>query len=182
MKLIFVYGPPAVGKLTIAKELAKQTGFVLFHNHLTADIGRLLFNFGDPRLFSLSERLRLDVFEAAAQSDTEGMIFTLVYITDDRDFVSKVVETITKNGGQVLFVQLKCDHTELFKRVTNESRKSHRKLTDPEELKKSLVKWDLAVSVEHTPNITIDTTHTEPTDVAQKIMSEYNLPITHENE
>jgi replication-associated recombination protein RarA len=38
MKLILLYGPPAVGKLTIAKEIARLTGFKLFHAHLTSDL------------------------------------------------------------------------------------------------------------------------------------------------
>jgi len=182
MKLIFLYGPPAVGKLTVAKELAKATGFKLFHNHLTHDISRSIFTYGDPRLFALTDRLRLEVFEtAASQPDIVGMIFTLVYTPVDAPLVSKVVEIVKKHTGEVLFVKLTCDHTELLKRVGDESRKVHKKLTDPDELKKSLEKWDFATPVEHTPNITIDTTHTDPADVAQKIMSEYNLPITHEN-
>ncbi|MFH1209967.1 MAG: shikimate kinase, partial [archaeon] len=37
MKLIYIYGPPAVGKLTVTKELAKLTNFKIFHAHLTAD-------------------------------------------------------------------------------------------------------------------------------------------------
>lgn len=34
MKLMFIYGPPAAGKLTVAKALCAHTGFKLFHNHL----------------------------------------------------------------------------------------------------------------------------------------------------
>ena len=34
MKHLFLYGAPAVGKLTVAKELADLTGYKLFHNHL----------------------------------------------------------------------------------------------------------------------------------------------------
>ena len=34
MKLVFIYGPPAVGKLTVAKELAALTGFKVFHNQV----------------------------------------------------------------------------------------------------------------------------------------------------
>jgi replication-associated recombination protein RarA len=35
MKLL-LYGPPAVGKLTIAKEIARLTGFKVAHAHLTS--------------------------------------------------------------------------------------------------------------------------------------------------
>ena len=37
MKLIFIYGAPAAGKLTVANEIARQTGFKVFHNHLSID-------------------------------------------------------------------------------------------------------------------------------------------------
>ena len=49
MKLILLYGPPAVGKLTIAKELARLTGFKLFHAHLTSDVVEAIFPRGTPR-------------------------------------------------------------------------------------------------------------------------------------
>ena len=35
MKLLFIHGSPAVGKLTVANEIAKLTGFKVFHNHLS---------------------------------------------------------------------------------------------------------------------------------------------------
>ena len=38
MKLIVIYGPPAAGKLTVAKELSKLTGFKVLHNHITIDL------------------------------------------------------------------------------------------------------------------------------------------------
>ena len=46
MKLVFLYGPPAVGKFTVAKELAALTGFKLFHNHLTVDVATSIFEHG----------------------------------------------------------------------------------------------------------------------------------------
>ncbi len=46
MKLIFVHGPAACGKLTIAKEVAPSTGLRLFHNHLTVDLVGSFFEFG----------------------------------------------------------------------------------------------------------------------------------------
>ena len=38
MKTIFIYGAPAAGKLTVANELAKRTGFSVLHNHLINDL------------------------------------------------------------------------------------------------------------------------------------------------
>ncbi|MBD0327065.1 MAG: AAA family ATPase, partial [Pyrinomonadaceae bacterium] len=46
MKLIFLHGLPGVGKLTVARELAKLTGFKVFHNHLAVDLVESLFEFG----------------------------------------------------------------------------------------------------------------------------------------
>ena len=43
MKLIFIYGLPAAGKLTIAKELAAATAFKLFHNHASIGVVELIF-------------------------------------------------------------------------------------------------------------------------------------------
>ena len=34
MKLVFLIGDAAVGKMTVGQELMKQTGLRLFHNHM----------------------------------------------------------------------------------------------------------------------------------------------------
>src|SRR3712207_8263459 len=35
--LLFLHGPPAVGKLTVARRVAELTGWRLFHNHLRSE-------------------------------------------------------------------------------------------------------------------------------------------------
>jgi len=35
--LVFIVGPPAVGKMTVGRELSSLTGFPFFHNHLTIE-------------------------------------------------------------------------------------------------------------------------------------------------
>ena len=45
-KVVFVYGPPAVGKLTVASLLAERTGFKLSHNHAIIDAVVPLFDYG----------------------------------------------------------------------------------------------------------------------------------------
>jgi broad-specificity NMP kinase len=39
MKLVFLYGRPGVGKLTIARRLCERSGLRLFHNHLAVERG-----------------------------------------------------------------------------------------------------------------------------------------------
>ena len=38
MKLVVLFGPPAVGKLTVAREVAARMGWRLFHNYLAVDV------------------------------------------------------------------------------------------------------------------------------------------------
>jgi predicted kinase len=44
-KLLLLYGRPAVGKLTVAREVAALTGGRLFHNHLTVNLALSVFEF-----------------------------------------------------------------------------------------------------------------------------------------
>jgi shikimate kinase len=37
MKFVLIFGPQAVGKMTVGQELAKITGLKLFHNHIIKD-------------------------------------------------------------------------------------------------------------------------------------------------
>ena len=45
MTLVIIFGPPAVGKMTVGLELERLTGFRLFHNHMTVDPVIRLFPF-----------------------------------------------------------------------------------------------------------------------------------------
>lgn len=38
MKFVMIFGPQAVGKMTVGKELQKITELKLFHNHMTIDL------------------------------------------------------------------------------------------------------------------------------------------------
>jgi len=43
MKLVFIHGPVASGKLTIARALGQLSGFAVFHNHLVVDAVAAVF-------------------------------------------------------------------------------------------------------------------------------------------
>jgi hypothetical protein len=48
MKLVFLHGSPAVGKLTVAKALLRMVLGRLFDNHAAVDLARTVFDFGAP--------------------------------------------------------------------------------------------------------------------------------------
>ena len=79
MKVIFLYGPPASGKLTIAKKLAKKTGISLFHNHLTFDLAEVLYEPFTKPFSDYCENIRLGVFGDSKVAHRD-LIFTFFYI------------------------------------------------------------------------------------------------------
>ncbi len=78
MKLVFIYGPPSSGKLTVAKELAELTGFKLFHNHVSIQFVESLFEFGSKPFSRLTDKYRTEMLEEAAKEKVDT-IFTFVY-------------------------------------------------------------------------------------------------------
>jgi hypothetical protein len=48
MELVFIYGAPAVGKLTVGLELAALTGFKVLHDHLTVNPLVAIFERNSP--------------------------------------------------------------------------------------------------------------------------------------
>ena len=65
MHVVFLYGPPGVGTLTIGSELARLTGFKLFHNHLSINLVSAVFE-RDSEVYVQLRRIRQDVLVDAA--------------------------------------------------------------------------------------------------------------------
>ena len=180
MKLIFLHGMPGVGKLTVAGELAKLTGFRLFHNHLTVDLVLSLFEFGSQPFVELRERIWLDTFAQACDAKLDGLIFTFAFEETVRtEFVPNVVQLIESQGGEVIFVNLHCDSAELEKRLTDPAREKFGKLTSLELFRK-LNSNGTFDTPDNVPNrISVDTTNVTPLEAARRIATELNLaPVT----
>jgi len=80
--LLFVVGPPAVGKMTVGREISKRTGLRLFHHHLSAELVLPFFDFGSPAFDRLVDRFRRHLIEEVAASDLPGLIFTYIWAYD----------------------------------------------------------------------------------------------------
>jgi hypothetical protein len=81
--LVFIVGPPAVGKMTVGHALAERSGLRLFHNHHTIDLVLRFFEYGTPPFQRLVGEFRRRIFEEVAASDLPGLIFTYVWAFDD---------------------------------------------------------------------------------------------------
>lgn len=176
MKLIFIYGPPASGKLTVAKELSKITKYKIFHNHLTVDLVNSIFEFGTDIYSEIVARYRLELIEAAAKENIKGLIFTFLYYKNEDDkFVKQVVNRVKKHNGEVCFVQIYCDKRELIKRVEHSSRKNYAKIKSTKLLREVIRKHDSFSSVPFAKNLKINNTKLSPKKTAKIIKSHYNL-------
>ncbi len=176
MNFVFIYGPPAVGKLTVAKELTRLTGYKLFHNHLTVDLVTSIFPFDSEQLSRLSGKSRLEMFREASKANINGLIFTMVYGSEvDNEFIQKVVNIMDENGGKVFFVKLFADIKTLKERVRNKSRRLFNKTTSPEILENVINKFRVFESVSNYPSLSLDTSILSPTETANKIVDYYHL-------
>lgn len=176
MNLIFLYGPPGVGKLTVAKALAKKTGYKVFHNHLTHDLVRSLFDRESKAFGKFVRKYRFELIEAAAQNRLTGVILTYVYESkvDDKE-VMEFVRRVKKHGGRVMFVQLRCNQKVLEHRIKHDSRKAFGKIRHVSSLRHLMARQNVTQAIPSTETLVIDNTHLSPTRVATKIQKHWKL-------
>lgn len=172
MILLILHGYPGVGKLTIGRELRKLTGYKLFHNHLTVDFLESVFQFGSKPFIELRELIWLETFKRASQQEID-LIFTFAQEETVREgFITNAVETVSENGGKVVFLELTCSADEINKRIKSLSRKKYGKLTSAksfEKLKKSLSIFRL-IPPKDCPAFSLDTTTLSPVESAKEIV------------
>jgi hypothetical protein len=176
MKLIFLYGLPATGKLTVARELASLTGYKLFHNHLAVDLLLSVFEFGSPPFVTLRERIWLSVLESACQSDLPGLTFTFApEATVCPEFIPQAIATITRNGGTIDFVELTCPLPELKRRMDSPSRAQFQKLTSIPLFEQLHVNGVFNALHMPIPSISVDTSLHSPEEAAATIATKLRI-------
>lgn len=186
MKFIVIFGPPAVGKMTVGHELAKRTGLKLFHNHMSIDLALNFFGFGELPFHRLVSEFRKRIFEEVAASDLPGLIFTFVWslqLESDRKYIDDACAIFREKGGEIYFVELQADLQERLRRNESEFRltqkPSKRNLENPRQ-------HVLDVEKEHKLNSTgdffyqenyvkIDNTNLPAAEAAQKIIDAFHF-------
>ena len=126
MKLLFMIGDSAVGKMTVGRELEKITGLRLFHNHMM--IEPVIEIFGAYRGDTV-KRLREVIFEDFAASDCIGMIFTYMWAFDERsdwDYIEHVKSIFAVRGAEFYYVELIAPQEIRLERNRSEYRQSQK--------------------------------------------------------
>ncbi len=125
MKLIFIIGSGAVGKMTVGQELTKITNLKLFHNHMI--IEPVLEVFGEFN-GNVIKSMREIIFKEFAKSNNYGLIFTYMWAFDskeDWEYIESVKSLF--NNTEFYYVELVCDKEERLKRNVTENRLLNKK-------------------------------------------------------
>ncbi len=177
MDLVYLYGPPAVGKLTIATELARRTGFRLFHNHLSIDCVKPVFDFGTEPFWRQVHAIREGMLTEAARSDT-SVIYTAVYAGSpvSEGLIRRRFELVRGHGGRIHPVRLSCDRAIMEDRVTAPQRRELDKLASVDGLRAAWAKEDLGAVIPGVESLHLDTASLTPAESAIKIIDSCGLP------
>ena len=183
MDLVILFGPQAVGKMTVGEELQKLTGLTLFHNHMTIDLVLKFFTWDEGQ--DLIHTFRDEIMKKMASSKTKKeMIFTYVWaFNEDADW--KYIEHVCEifNGHNIYFVELNTDVETRLKRNSSENR-LEKKWTkrdvdwSNDELLKSLDKYRLISKDEEIPYknyLRIDNTNISANEAANIIVNCFDL-------
>ena len=186
MKLVLMFGPQAVGKMTVGHELEKITSLKLFHNHMPIELVAPFFSYGTPTGKKIVGAIRKEIFTEVASSDLEGLIFTFLWYFDDKkdwDYTEKIIKIFKDKGAEIFYIELEANEEERIIRNKTEHRLEHKPTKrniewSENELKQSGLEHRLNSNegeIKEKNYIRINNTNIDPATVARTIKEKFNL-------
>jgi hypothetical protein len=177
MKLLFLHGAPAVGKLTVAKALLRIVPGRLMDNHAAIDLALTIFEFGAPGFWELVHDVRYSALDAAAEHGVPLLVTTFCYAEpEDREQFRQIEEIVQRRGGELLPVFLHCSREEALRRVGHPDRVARRKISSGEHLIRELDRYDLT-AVPRADCVKLDTSINPAEVTAQNIVGHFRLDV-----
>ena len=186
MKSVHVFGPQAVGKMTVGQELAKITDLKLFHNHMTIDLVSHFFDYSTQEGKRLVNFFRQEILEEVSKSNLYGIVFTYVWafnLPSDWDYVNRISQLFGSRGGTVYYVELEADLEERLERNKSSNRLEHKPSKrdiewSENDLKESMEKYrlnSLEGEMKFSNYIKINNTNLSAEEVARIIKEKFHL-------
>ncbi len=126
MKLVFILGDAAVGKMTVGQELMKITDLRLFHNHMTIEPVIEIFGGYDGKTIA---EMRDLIFRNYAASNNYGMIFTMMMDFDlpsEWEYLEHIKSFFEPYGTEFYYVELIAPQEIRLQRNVTENRLKHK--------------------------------------------------------
>ena len=171
MRCVFMYGPVASGKLTVATAVNTITGLPVFHNHYAIDAALSLFEFGSLGFVRLRELIWLSAFREAALAG-RSFIFTFnPEASVPPTFIGAATTAFESAGGTVLYVSLACSEAVIESRISASSRSQYGKLTSVEQYRLLRNSGAFTFAPLPSPHLLINTDSVSPEDAARQIQN-----------
>jgi len=187
--LLFIVGPPAVGKMSVGQAIAERTGLRLFHNHISIEVALRYFDYGTPAFYRINGEIRRRIVEEVAASDLPGLAFTLVWrfdVPEDRESVDRYAKPFRDRGARVLFVELEATQAERLRRNVGASRLAEKpSKRDLEASRRRLLELDARYLLNSSGEfdgrdgrddyLRLDNTRLTPGEVAEHVIERFGL-------
>ena len=190
--LIVICGPQAVGKMTVAESVRDKLKYNLMMNHDSIEVSDKIFGFATPAQKEFNAVFREKAFEIAVKHNVD-LLFTFVCafeIPQEREYLTKLANLFESNGGQFYFVELSADlETRLMRNETPHriERKASKK--DIEWSRANLLRDTERHRLNSAPDevwfehhLKINNTNLQPDEVANIIISTFNLTANDKEE
>lgn len=185
-KLIIIFGPQAVGKMTVGQELEKITDLKLFHNHMTIDLVSEFFEYGTKQAKRLVKLFRNEIFEEVSKSDIEWLIFTYVCRFDQKlniEYIDYICDIFESKWWKSYLIELEADQKVRLERNKHPHRLFHKpNKKDIQKSENCLKEYDEKFrlnsfnwEIKKENYIRIDNTNLSPEKVAEKIKEKFKL-------
>lgn len=187
-EFVIIFGPPAVGKMSVGQALCARTGFKLFHNHMSIEPLLGIFAWESPQFQKLVSEFRMRIFEEAAASDIPGLVFTWVWafeLPSEKECIDKFCSIFEAKGVKPRFVELTTTLEERLKRNRHADRLMAKASKRDTARSESLL---LEHEKKHRFNsggafyypdrhICIDNTHLSPDETAVQIIDHFDFKL-----
>jgi len=185
--LLFVVGPPAVGKMSVGQAITERTGLRLFHNHISIELALRYFDYGTPAFCRIDAEIRRRIIEEVAASDLPGLVFTFAWafnLPADQAAIYEYAGPFRARGARVLFVELEATQAERLKRNECVSRLAEKpSKRDLNASRRRLLEADARYQLnsagkfdERPDYLRINNTLLTPGEVADRVIEHFDLP------